>query len=132
MYLANRNNVSLRQVSLSVTGTNWTTTRAVGIPYRTINGDFRLRINITGSFSSGTTTALNPLTLIGVVFKSGVVQGLTVADGVGSTRAAGEFVTGARVTGGGSSFDVLLGANMSIANEWRFSGDVELESEPLI
>ena len=44
------------QYNLKVTGTNWTTTRAVGIPYRVFdeakNEIWRLKFNISGTLST--------------------------------------------------------------------------------
>lgn len=36
------------QYDLTVTGTNWTTTRAVGVPYQTGNGIWRIKLNVGG------------------------------------------------------------------------------------
>ena len=54
--LEDRNRVPLKQYNLTVTGTNWTTSRAVGVPYQTINGVWRLRGNVSGSISVASAT----------------------------------------------------------------------------
>lgn len=102
----------------TVTGTNWTTTRAVAVPYKTSEGIWRMTLNIQGTFSSGVTS--ETLTISGVTFKSSFFQALAVEntfnDGVRS-----------RANGGGGTLDI--GGNSSSSN-WRVSGDVELDSQP--
>ena len=56
-------------VPLTVTGTNWTTIRGVFVPYKTTDGAWRMRFNVSGSVTSGTRTSYD-VTFSGVSFKN--------------------------------------------------------------
>ena len=111
-------------VALTITGTNWTTTRGVFIPYRTfqtsLGGDeaFRLRLNIAGNLSAGT-TALN-ITTSGIIFKNVVdyIQAVTVTT-TGAIRGVVAVNTG-----------LILGTASASQTKWGFSADLELDSKP--
>lgn len=111
------------QTEVSVTGTGWTTTRAVFIPYQTSNGVWRLRFNVSGLDS----TSNVDLTIAGVTFRTlaNYYQGVTASfDGIYSGRA---FVINGtstlRVQGG------YAGTPTTFAAAY-LSGDVELDSKP--
>lgn len=112
------------QTALTVTGTNWTTIRAVGMAYSDVNGQWRFRFNIRGSLS---VAALDiTLTVSGVTAKNG---------GANSEQAitAAQLDSGAIATHYGfwnvnsSSLRMRFSANVTIPT---VSGDIELESKP--
>jgi hypothetical protein len=111
-----------RQYDLTVTGTNWTTTRAVGLPYRTIDGTWRLRVNIGGAYSSGVTSG--SLAISGIVAKNvseyrQPISGPSRGGTLGSQHAY--FSPNENtITWNHSQTQTTVG----------FSGDVELESKP--
>ena len=74
------NRLPLKNYNLTVTGTNWTTVKAIGTPYQTASGAWRILINVQGTFSSGTTSV--NLTVAGLSFDLGNAGG---AMGVGSS-----------------------------------------------
>ena len=59
-----RKHYSEANSDFTVTGTNWTTTTAVAVPYKTKNGQWRMTFNIEGSLSAGAT--LIDLTMSGI------------------------------------------------------------------
>lgn len=106
------------QYPLTITGTNWTTVRAVGVPYKTGDGSYRMRFNIGGTFSVG--TASPSLTISGVTFPytqaiSGNAQSITIPNY-------------ANVNSGGGTLTASI--NASSSTTWVFSGDVEIASKP--
>jgi len=107
-----------KQVDLTVTGTNWTTTRAVGIYYTTHDGTHRIRFNIAGTLSAGTTSFTG--TIGGVTFKTGYLQPIAV-------MILSSSYNNGYVNGGGSTFVLNTGSS---ATGYRVSGDVELDSKP--
>lgn len=120
MFFEHRDKLPLKQVSLIVTGTNWTTTRAVGVPYKTMGGAYRVRINLVGTTSVGTTTL--DLTIQGLTFKgpSGYTQAVAFSSG-------NVTLTGLVKSGGGSILNLITGAPQTT---FRVSADLELDSKP--
>ena len=57
------------QYDLTVTGTTWATVRAVGIPFRTKEGAWRLQFSIMGTKTSGSGTSYS-MTISGIVSKN--------------------------------------------------------------
>ena len=55
-----------KEVSLITTGTNWTPVVAIGVPYQTISGRWRIKLNIIGNLSSS--SADWNLTIQGITF----------------------------------------------------------------
>lgn len=112
-----------RQFTLSISGpAGWSTTRAVGVPYQTLDGAWRLKFNITGTFNnaSGGTLTFNGSQ---VVFKNvaNFRQGVTA-----STSSATPNITAfANPNASTITFDVNTGIT-----EVYVSGDCELESAP--
>ena len=123
-YVKNPYQIDYYQVDLTVTGTNWTTTRAVGLIYKDPNGVWRLRLNIVGSFSGSTASGAGVITINGVTFKnvSNYYPPLH-GDNGGSSWMTGQL------TINGSTVTVWSGSNYTGV---RLSGDVELESKPSI
>jgi hypothetical protein len=113
---------TLRQYSLTVTGVNWTTSRAVGVPYQTLDGTWRLRFNIVGT---DTATSSNTYTITGVTFKT-VTGGQTgAASTSGSARSRGTLTIGSGV----STMVAIADAAVTLGTV-ILSGDVELDSKP--
>ena len=111
---------NLQQYSLTVTGTNWTTTRAIGLAYQTLGGAWRLIFNIGGSTSAGTSTLT--LTVAGVIFHSSSRQAVAGwSDDIASDR---NFV---KTDSGAATISFNSGA---IADAFYASGDVELDGPP--
>jgi hypothetical protein len=115
---------ALRQYTLTVTGpSSWTTIRAVGVPYQTLDGAWRLRFNIVGSSAStGTMTT----TVAGIIFKNvaGYQQAITGYQNATTTNAVAGCYTNPN-TG-----DITLQYRDAATTNHVFSGDVELESKP--
>lgn len=120
---------ALRQYTLTVTDTNWTTNRAVGVPYRTLDGTWRLRFNIVGTYSIGTT--LTSLAIAGIVFPAPIQTFSVYADN-GATDA---LINIAR-TVGSSNVLTIRGVSYVTANTIlnitgvRIAGDLELAGKP--
>jgi hypothetical protein len=110
------------QTSLTVTGTNWTTTRAVGVAYSDTAGIWRLRFNIRGTLSAGT-NALT-LTVANTTFKT-TTGGQAVAVRSGSSPAA---ACAGYVDSGNSS--LVVESASGTPTVYAASGDVELDSKP--
>lgn len=119
---------ALRQYTPTITGTNWTTYRAVCVPYKTVDGTWRIKFNIVGAFSSGTDNVFTA-TFSGVTFKtsSGYGQAITVHDDSGQSHSA---IRSCSVLNGTSTIRVLLSAIISYGATYGFSGDVELDGKP--
>jgi len=131
----NINFIALRQyvegntyntVNILVTGSNWTTTRGVFVPYNTLEtsltGDsaFRLRFDIRGTIS--VTASTLTLTIVGVTFKNiaGFDQAVAVSN-ASTLGAEGRALTNT------ATIKMDRAAN---ATDWSVSGDVELDSKP--
>ncbi len=111
------------QVDLTVTGTNWTTTRAVGTYYTTVNGTHRLRFNIRGGISTAVSSIT--LTVSGVAFKVGYTNGQAVS-AVMANEGVGYYSTIDSSVSGSAIYLYASGAS----NLAMVSGDVELDSKP--
>lgn len=110
-----------KQYTMTVTGTNWTTDRAIGIPYRTMDGRWRLRFNIAGTVSSGVTTLDISVTGIDIRQPSTRAQAISVlAGGSAPYTGAGHARTGVLIS--------LYSTTSSTS--WEASGDVELDEKP--
>ena len=126
-------NLGDRQYTLTVTGTNWVTSRAVGIPYKTLDGAWRLKFNINGYLSSGTSSFTG--TISGVTFKNILSWG---GSGIGGQPINASLdVAGATdvadleksyVTPNASTFVIETTSTSFV--DLMLSGDVELESMP--
>lgn len=108
----------------TVTGSGWTTTRAVAVPYQTSDGTRRLSFNIRGAVSSSTRTSYTA-TMSGVVFKNVATynQAITAHTGSSTTSNFQKFVI--LNTG-----DIQINHASATTTSYFFSGDVELESKP--
>jgi hypothetical protein len=110
----------LRQYSLTVTGTNWTTTRAVGLPYQTQDGLWRLKFNIWGTTSSPA-SSITDLAVTGVTFKTGIYQ-VCAGKAVGTVP----YTAMAQAKPATSVIEIYG----SSSTTWGAAGDVELDSKP--
>ncbi len=97
---------------------DWTTIKAVGVPYRTVNGVWRLIFNLDGSGLLQTTT----ISISGIVFKIGYNQEVGYSSGASGTTQGKHYAAD-----GTNSIQIYLSTQ-----EWRhfISGDVELNSKP--
>jgi hypothetical protein len=106
----------------NVTGTGWTTIRAVAVPYKTTDGGWRMKFNIAGNMTGS--PASETLTVSGVIFKntSGYYQAVTLASDADGT------ITRA-VTDPDTAGNIIISTN-GVLSAARVSGDVELDSRP--
>lgn len=113
-----------RQYDLTVTSgqSGFAVVRAIGVPYKTKDGVWRLRFNISTTFTLASVSG-GTISISGVVFK-------TTSNGqeVGGT-AGGSLAVSACLAGPGSGNITITHATGN-ANAWVFSGDVELDSKP--
>lgn len=117
--------------SPTVTGVTatWTNSRSEFLPYQTPDGTWRLRFNISGSFSSSSSTSIVRVTVNGVVFKTGPSQTISVSF-LNGTPSTLQWV-GGRVDAGTSNVrGDLFAASTYDGSGGGFSGDVELDSKP--
>ncbi|MEN7982489.1 MAG: hypothetical protein ABFQ65_03500, partial [Nanoarchaeota archaeon] len=105
--------------SFNITAENWTTERGVAIPYKDKDGNWRMKLNIKGVFSSIQTDLT--MTIEGVVFK------------VDSVLSTSQQTTTPKdyevwVNDGGGTIRLISSVGTTAG---RFlSGDVELDSKP--
>ena len=107
------------QYNLTVTGTNWTTTRAVGVVYKTGGGVYRMRFDIKGSVSSGSRTTYTA-SIDGVTFFADSAIMAYTQTAIAYNRAFA----------GSSSGNITMEHASATTVGYTFSGDVELESKP--
>ena len=116
-----------KEIALTVTSAQagWATTRAVGIFYADSLGNWRLRFNIKGTFTSAVLTTI-VASIGGVAFKSGFTQSISGWWGAGFFQDA--YASGATGT---IALDMpnSSGGGVTVSYVY-FSGDVELDSEP--
>ena len=105
----------------TVTGTNWTTIRAVIIPYKTTNGVWRAIINIVGTVSVAVTAVT--VTISGIIFKN--VLNNTAALGAASSATV---LAKAVVTENTGNIAFTTDGATNVA--FRCSGDLELDLIP--
>jgi hypothetical protein len=108
------------QYSLTVTGTGWTTTRAVGIYYQDQDGVPRFKFNLKGTMASSSRTGVT-LTFSGVTFKNGYEQA-----GAGNTNNG--LPIGVQMQSNAST--CVLNHASQTTDYYIVAGDVELESIP--
>ena len=112
---------ALRQYALTVTGSTWTSRQAVGIPYRTLDGTWRLKFNIEGGVTSSPRSSYS-LSISGVMFKSGVDQAIHFRH----TSDAEQYT---EVAQSGAS-TIYVGHGAVSTSCYQAFGDVELASKP--
>jgi len=109
-------------ITPSLSGTNFTATRGVFIPYKMQDGTWHLRANIKGSLSAAATSS--SVALNGVVFKNASRQAILAYS---QTGGAGKAMTTAYAIPNDNNMYWASGANM---DDPIYSFDVELESKP--
>lgn len=119
-------NLEPKQYDLTVTGTNWTTTRAIGEIRKTRDGAWRMVFNIVGTYSSGTPNV--DLSVAGVTFKT-VTNGQTFSGSQNSSSAAEYTTIIANAISGTSTLRIRFDSSSS-PTAVLFAGDVELDSKP--
>lgn len=97
-------------------------TRSVFIPYKTIDGAWRLRLNIGGSVSSATLTGIT-FTITGVTFISAAIQSCSFIGANVSTPAY------AKADSGTNTISIGHGSTAGVTGYW-VSCDVELAGKP--
>jgi hypothetical protein len=114
-----RNRINCKQYSLNMASVTagYLLSRAVGIPYQTIDGAWRLFGTAAFSITTGTTATV---TILGVVFKNAATQY------VGCCTAVS---TGYALASANTNSIVCTGTSTSTAYYLEF--DLELESKPL-
>lgn len=110
-----------KQVSITVTGENWETTRAVAIFYADSSNNWRMKFSAKGTISPTTTNIT--LTIANILSKnvSGFYQAITVWWGTNATMRAEIHPNSNTITADVGTSD----GNLSL------HGDIELDSEPL-
>ena len=120
------------QYNLTVTGTGWTTVRAVGIPYRVKQSGvdvWRLRFNIDGSYlGASVDNNTGGLSVTGIVFEASARQhvGVTHID----VQAVSMPGLGAYAIENTNLIGVIWNGSVDFNGQWVLSGDVELDSPP--
>jgi len=117
--------LNLQQYILTVTGTNWTTVSAIGVPYKTVDGAWRLKFNISGTISSG--ASYIALTASGVTVKASITQSIS-----GHAVDGGDIQNNLNKTAArGATNDIYIsGLGGTTLDSLETSGDIELESKP--
>jgi len=103
------------QYDLTVTGTNWTTTRAVGVVYKCGGGQYRMKFNIDGTVSSGSRNLYNLTTGIRLKASSAI-----------SSYSDGNVTTALMSISG----TITIAHASATTTNYQVSGDVELDGKP--
>lgn len=111
------------QYDLTVTGTNWTTTRAVGVVYKMASGQYRMRFNIAGTVT-GTVSSFTG-TISGVVFKNIASYYQRIST---ETNNGGISTYTSNVIPNTATFSINHASNA--VGGYSIFGDVEIESKP--
>jgi len=115
-----------KQVDLTVTGTNWTTSKALGVAYADSSGNWRLTFNIMGTV---TATPSITLSVTGVLFSSttdfyqACASQLTDS-GAGLSRTPQVAITL------NNTDDILINSESGDFTRCSVSGDVALKEKP--
>src|SRR3990167_3228099 len=123
--MIDRNIINSQQVNLIVTGTNWTTARAIGIMYQLLSGVWRLKYNMAGTLS---VAAAKPLpTILGIVFKNAYGTGGTHTQSASLEGTEGGIGTRTGLVCRHDVNAATINLSFSAAvNQIGISGDVEL------
>jgi hypothetical protein len=106
---------------LSVTGSNsWSTVRAVGVPYKTCEGAWRLGLNINGTISSNTNVTITIAGIVTVAASQSVYASHDGGVSVAHNQSA--FPSGANT--------IMAYTSGASVTRFVFAGDVELASMP--
>ena len=110
------------QYELTVTGTNWTTVGAVGVPYK-IGEVWRLKFNIVGQVSSAVSEL--ELTIDGILIKGG--SGRYQALACWEWNSTVELTQRCTASPGTNKIKINLD---STGSYFTFAGDIELDQKP--
>ncbi len=109
------------QYDLTVTGSGWTTNRAVGVVYKCGGGQYRMGFNIKGTVTSATRTSYT-IAISNVIFNIAAgLQSVSCIDNNPVAQVVGAYGGTGNITTFHASSTVIY---------YCFSGDVELESKP--
>lgn len=111
------------QYPITVTGTNFTTERAVGSIYQTLDGTWRVTLNIQGSLSSPAGSVILSAVGLGFFDTGGTVNKQAMS---GRDDTNGTF-TSVWAEGNTSNIHVVFSGSSSV---FAIAGDVELGSKP--
>jgi hypothetical protein len=117
--------VNSPQVNLTVTGTNWTTYRAVGQASVDQNGVWRFKFNISGAFTSGTRSQ-GLVHIAGVTFKA--IAGTFARQCISADQTSAASIQGAFADQ--NTDTIYVNHDSATTSVYSFSGDVELDSKP--
>ena len=114
-----RDVLSTKQVNLTCTSATlgFGLTRAVGVAYKTINGVWRLKFNMSFAIGAGTTATV---AIAGITFHPLYTQGLAV-------KGSSSNYSWAYARSNESNIECTTGTNTTV---FYVSGDVELASKP--
>lgn len=121
MNTSDRNNLPLGQYTIIITGTNWTTVNAIAVPYRLVDGTWRVILNINGG---STVTSSLTVDVDGLVFADGIHQSMSCKTDNGAREIGTAFTEPNTNT---FKYETAAGAQLTGA---YISGDVALASKP--
>ena len=113
----------LKQYTMSVTATNWTTSTAIAIPYKTSNGYWWVRGNVNGTLSGYGSNNVFSLTTTGVTWINGSAFVTRHADAqANEIDGQGSFSTNVMV--------IVWNGVKEPNSVWNLSFDVGVASKP--
>jgi len=118
--------IPVNQTTLTVTGTNWTTARAIGYITKSRVGDWSIDFRVNGAVTSGARTNYS-VTVANVTFKN-TSQNHSISCFPNFSSAAISVVSWA----GANSNTLNIYHDNDTINAYAFQGNVELESKPSI
>jgi len=129
MNLSDRNRLPLKTYSMLVTAASWTTIRAIGVPYQTLDGSWRLKFNFCGTYSGASVQGIQ-FSIAGITFKNiGGNSGQACAYSAFAYGTGGAMV---RCLANNNAGTIDFSVNIAFtAAGFQISGDVELDSKPL-
>lgn len=118
-----------KEVTLTVTSaqSGWSTTRAVGVFYADSAGVWRLRFNVSGTFTKATITRVQA-TISNVTFKSTNSQAICGSLATDNLVDLGAYYRASAVASSGTLDFSVASTTNCVGVNW--SGNVELDSEP--
>ena len=114
-------------ISSSTSATGWTTTSSEAIPYRSLDGTWRMRFNTIMTVTTAVNISSLYTTITGVTFAN-----KSYGQSITGTAQQGSTVRGVKGTYARANYGeirITLDAAQD-CNEISYSGDVELESKP--
>jgi hypothetical protein len=114
-------------ISPTLSGTNWTTTRGVFVPYQTQDGTWRLTFNFRGTRTTGSSIGSYTVTVNGVTFKN--TSNFLQAFVFGATNLAADSNVGFGYANPNAA-TLTMAFSSNDPSSFFGSGDVELDSKP--